>query len=413
LSQQTIAVVGAGVVGASVGLFLQRDGHRVILLDRSGPAAGASFGNAGAIVNGSCAPTAMPGIVGDVVRMMLQPLPPLSIRPAYFPKILPWLLRFVAASRRSRVNRIAGDLHALTAGAVVAWRELAAETPLDRLLATGGWLKVYESNRGFAATATARELLDAVGTPYELLEAGDIQDLEPHLAPIYTHGIWQKDGLRIVNPGRLVSEMVDLLVAGGGSFLPGEVLGIEPAEALVTVRLADRTLTADRVVVAAGAWSRPLAALLGDRVPLDTERGYHMMLPAGTESLLGRPVLNAAHSFVLSPMETGLRMTSQVELAGVDAPPDYRRIRSLLPEARRMLPAVQATEASVWMGCRPSLPDSLPVIGCSTRSPNVLYAFGHQHLGMTLGPVTGKLISDLVAGRTPSLDLAPYRPDRW
>ena len=413
MSQQTIAVVGAGVVGASVSLFLQRDGHRVILLDRSGPAAGASFGNAGAIVNGSCAPTAMPGIVGDVVRMVLQPLPPLSIRPAYFPRILPWLLRFVAASRRSHVNRIAGDLHALTAGAVTAWRELAAGTPVDRLLATGGWLKVYENNRGFAATATARELLDAVGTPYELLEAGDIQDLEPHLAPIYTHGIWQKDGLRIINPGQLVTDMVNLLVAGGGSFELGDVRGIEPGESSVTVRLADKSLSADRVIVAAGAWSRPLAAMLGDHVPLDTERGYHMMLPPGTEGLLGRPVLNATHSFVLSPMETGLRMTSQVELAGVDAPPDYRRIRSLLPEARRMLPAVEATEASVWMGCRPSLPDSLPVIGCSMRSPNVLYAFGHQHLGMTLGPVTGKLIADLVAGRSTSLDLAPYRPDRW
>lgn len=413
MSEQTIAIIGAGVVGASVGLFLQRDGHRVILIDRTGPAAGASFGNAGAIVNGSCAPTAMPGIVGDVVRMMLQPLPPLSIRPAYFPKILPWLLRFVAASRRSEVDRIAADLHSLTAGAIEAWRELTAGTPLDRFLATGGWLKVYESDRAFAGTATARALLDAVGTPYELLDAGDLQDLEPNLAPIFRHGVWQKDGLRIINPGRLVAEMVELLVTGGGSFQQGEVRGIEPAAASVTVRLADGTLSADRVVIAAGAWSRPLAAMLGDRVPLDTERGYHMMLPAGTERLLGRPVVNGEHSFVLSPMETGLRMTSQVELAGIDAAPDYRRIRSLLPEAKRMLPAVDAAETSVWMGCRPSLPDSLPVIGRSTRSQHVLYAFGHQHLGMTLGAVTGRLMADLVAGRTPRMSLAPFRPDRW
>jgi D-amino-acid dehydrogenase len=413
LSQQTVAIVGAGVVGASVALFLQREGHRVILLDRAGPAAGASFGNAGAIVNGSCAPTAMPGIVGEVVRMMLQPLPPLSISPAYFPRVLPWLLRFVASSRRSQVDRIAGDLHALTAGAVDAWRELTAGTRLNQILATGGWLKVYESDRSFAGTAATRALLDAVGTPYEVLDADDLRDLEPNLAPIFKHGLWQEDGLRIVNPGRLVREMVDLLVTGGGNFEQGEVLAIEPGDTSVALRLTDRTLSADRVVIAAGAWSRPLAAMLGDRIPLDTERGYHMMLPAGTEALLGRPVVNGEHSFVLSPMETGLRMTSQVELAGIDAAPDFRRIRSLLPKAKQMLPAVEASETSVWMGCRPSLPDSLPVIGRSTRSPAVLYAFGHQHLGMTLGPVTGRLVADLVAGRPARLNLAPYRPDRW
>lgn len=407
-------MIGAGVVGASVALSLQRDGHNVTVIDRSGPAAGASFGNAGAIVNGSCAPTAMPGIVRDVLRMMLRPLPPLSIRAAYLPRILPWLLRFAAASRRSRVNQIATDLHALTATAVEAWRELSKGTSLDALLATGGWLKVYETEASFTATATARELLDAAGTPYELLAAGDIQDLEPHLAPIYRRAIWQSDGLRIVNPGRMVEEMVRLLAAGGGIFQLGDVSAVEPDADGASVRLTDgATLRADRVVVAAGAWSRPLAQALGDRIPLDTERGYHLMLPAGTEALLGRTVLNADHSFVLSPMETGLRMTSQVELAGVEAPPDYRRIRSLLPLAKRMLPAVDASEASVWMGCRPSLPDSLPVIGRCGRSPNVIYAFGHQHLGMTLGPVTGRLIADLVAGRSPRLDLSPYRPDRW
>lgn len=355
----------------------------------------------------------MPGIVGDVVRMMLQPLPPLSISAAYFPRALPWLVRFVAASRRSQVDRIAGDLHALTAGAVEAWRELTAGTRLEQLLATGGWLKVYESDRSFAGTATARELLDAVGTPYEVLDADDLRDLEPNLAPIFRHGLWQKDALRIVNPGRLVREMVDLLVAGGGRFQQGEVRAVEPGETSVTVRLTDTTLSVDRVVIAAGAWSRPLAAMLGDRVPLDTERGYHMMLPAGTETLLGRPVVNGEHSFVLSPMETGLRMTSQVELAGVDAAPDFRRIRSLLQKAKQMLPGVEASETSVWMGCRPSLPDSLPVIGRSTRSPAVLYAFGHQHLGMTLGPVTGRLVAELVAGRSARLNLTPYRPERW
>jgi len=173
------------------------------------------------------------------------------------------------------------------------------------------------------------------------------------------------------------------------------------------------TLSADKVVIAAGAWSKVLCRQIGNNPPLDTERGYHLMLPASNSRLLSRPVVDSDSSFVLTPMDTGLRLCSQIEFAGLDAAPDYRYIRRLVPLARRMLPGIDTTEESVWMGCRPSLPDSLPIIGYAKDSKNVLYAFGHQHLGLTLGPATGLIVADLVAGRDPGIDLMPYRPERY
>jgi D-amino-acid dehydrogenase len=413
LGGKQIVVVGAGVVGAAVALALVRDGHRVLLLDRERPAAGASFGNAGAIVNGSCAPTAMPGVWKEALRSIGKPLSPLSIRPAYLPRALPWLVRFVGDSRPSRVLRIARDLYALTRRAVPSWRSLTDGTDLARFLHEGGWLKVYESERSFAKTAAVRTLMDSVGSSYQVLSADDIRDLEPNLAPVFEYGIFQKDSLRCPDPGGLVKAMVEHAVAAGAEFRKAEVTGLSIDGERVRVQGPAAPVHADKVVIAAGAWSAPLASQVGNRVPLETERGYHMMLPKGSERLLSRPVMNGDRFFVLSPMADGIRMTSQVEIAGLDAPPSYARIRKLLPEARRMLPELNATETSVWMGCRPSLPDSLPVIGASKASPNVLFAFGHQHLGLTLAAATALVISSLVAGRDPGLDLGPYRPGRY
>lgn len=413
MSDLSIIVVGAGIVGASTALALQHDGHKVTLVDREAPCAGASFGNAGAIVNASCAPTAMPGIFFDALRTLGQPLSPLTIRPAYFCKILPWLIRFVLESRRSRVSENARNLHALTRRSNQGWRELTRDTRLAELIHDGGWLTVYESERSFAKSSDERELKDANNVPYEILSAADIRGLEPNLAPIFERGIFRRDSLWISDPQKMVQGMVDLLIARGGKYRQFDAQSIDFQGQQVILKNTSATILADKVIIAAGAWSKSLARQVGDRLPLDTERGYHLMLPARNNRLLNRPVMNAELTFVLVPMESGLRLAGQDELAGVDAAPDYRRIRQLLPEAKRMLPGIEGTEESVWMGCRPSLPDSLPVIGFARRSRNVLYAFGHQHLGITLGPATGLIIADLVAGRDPGIDLMPYRPERY
>ncbi|PCJ48689.1 MAG: FAD-dependent oxidoreductase [Gammaproteobacteria bacterium] len=409
----SIIVIGAGVVGASTALALQKDGHQVTLVDRDSPCSGASFGNAGAIVNGSCVPTAMPGTIFDVMSMLSQPLSPLSIKASYFPKILPWLMRFILQSRTRAVDDNSKHLHALSKTAVASWQKLTANSEISCLLRQTGWLKVYESDKSFDGTKKSRELVDKIGTPYEILNASQIHDLEPNLAPIFKRGFYQKDSLSIINPDRLVKGMVELFVAEGGTYKQFEVKTIKTTSDKVEISDHKNSLSADKIVIATGAWSRTLAKQLGDSIPLDTERGYHLMMPESTKKLLNRPVLNGENSFVLSPMETGLRMTSQVEFAGLKAKPNYKHIRNLLPAVKRMLPKVDTSEQSVWLGFRPSIPDSLPVIGFSTRSDRVLYAFGHHHLGMTLGAITGLTIADLVAKRQTAFSLTPYQANRF
>ncbi|MFT5450760.1 MAG: D-amino-acid dehydrogenase [Enterobacterales bacterium] len=408
-----IIIIGAGVVGACTALSLIREGYEVILVDRDAPGSGASSGNAGAIVNGSCTPTAMPGILLDVFKMISKPLSPLSIRPAYFHKILPWLIRFTLQSRQSAVNNNAKHLHALSKQAVQAWRKLTNHSALSSLLRDTGWLKVYESEKTFAGTAKSRELLDNLGTKYDILNALEIHDLEPNLAPIFIKGFYQSDSLSIISPERLVLGIVELFVSEGGTYQQFDVQNIETTTDKVTLKGPTGNLIADKIVIAAGAWSRTLAKQLGDIIPLDTERGYHLMMPESSKGLLNRPVVNAEQSFVLSPMETGLRMTSQIEFAGLEAKPNYSRIRSLLPNVKRMLPTVDTQEQSVWMGFRPSIPDSLPILDFSKRSKSVLYAFGHQHLGMTLGAISGLIIADLISDRTPIIDTSPYQANRF
>jgi len=413
LSEISLAVLGAGVIGASTALALQADGHEVTLIDREAPCAGASFGNAGVVVNASCPPTAMPGIVSSALRMLGQPLAPLKIQPAYLHKILPWLIRFVLESRHSSVTANARSLHTLTNRSITGWRKLTDGTDLTDFLREGGWLKVYGSDRSFDATRYTRELMDANNVPYETLSAAEILDLEPNLAPIYERGIFQRDSLWVSNPQKMVQKMVDLLVSKGDTFRQFDARTIDSSGEQIMVHSQGDTLSADKVVIAAGAWSKVLCRQIGNNPPLDTERGYHLMLPASNSRLLSRPVVDSDSSFVLTPMDTGLRLCSQIEFAGLDAAPDYRYIRRLVPLARRMLPGIDTTEESVWMGCRPSLPDSLPIIGYAKDSKNVLYAFGHQHLGLTLGPATGLIVADLVAGRDPGIDLMPYRPERY
>ncbi len=408
-----VIVIGAGVVGAATALSLVKERHQVTLIDRDSPCAGASFGNAGAIVNGSCVPTAMPGILFDVMRMLSQPHSPLTIKPSYFPRILPWLLRFVLQSRQGKVVENSVNLHALSVHAVESWHSLINNTDLSSLLRETGWLKVYEHQQTFAGTQKSRELLDLVGTPYEILSAAEIQDLEPNLAPIYQQGFYQKDSLSITNPERLVTGMVDLFIAGGGHYQQFDVTSVEAKSDGVTLEGPQGQLSADKIVLTAGAFSGNIAKQLGDSIPLDTERGYHLMMSESNKELLNRPVVNAEQSFVLSPMDTGLRMTSQVEFAGLKAKPNYDRIRALLPSAKRMLPAVDTEEQSAWMGFRPSIPDSLPVIGHSTTSQRIIYAFGHQHLGMTLAAVTGLTVADLIANRKSKVSLTAYRANRF
>ncbi|MGF1612167.1 MAG: NAD(P)/FAD-dependent oxidoreductase [Kiloniellales bacterium] len=409
---RSVAVIGAGAVGLSCALYLQRDGHRVTLIDPRPPGTATSFGNAGGVVTGACVPTAMPGILREVPGMLLDPLGPFTIRWRYLPRLAPWLLRFVAASRPAQVEAISIALAELTSRVNEPWRDLAAQVGMAERLRPVGWLRVYDSDAGFAGSAAGRALMDRRGLTYQVLNQDELRQLEPALAPVFRHAWFQHEAYYVTNPGRVLQAFAADFAARGGRILRAEVRGFAldgTTQRLVTDQGAE---TAEAIVLAAGAWSRPLARQLGVTVSLETERGYHIMLPT-PEPNLRRPVLWGEKAFVLGPMEEGVRLNSQVELAGLEAPPDYRRIRALLPLAKRMLPSLALEERSIWLGYRPSTPDSKPVIGPLPGRADVFLAFGHGHLGLTLGPLTGRLIADLVAARDSGFDLSPFRPDRW
>lgn len=409
---KSVAVVGAGIVGVASALYLQRDGHRVTLIDRGEPGEGASFGNAGAVTRDSCVPLAMPGFLRKVPRMMLDPRGPLIVRWGYLPRLAPWLAGLVRASRPERVEAISKALTELCDRVEPAWLELARRCGTQDLLRPVGWLKVYSTDAGFAATRSERDLMARRGRSFEILGADELRQLEPNLAPLFRHGFFQSRANFLLNPGRMVKQLAAHFAAAGGTVRRAEVVGFDLADGQRRVRLAGGGAEeAEAIVLTAGAWSRGLARRLGARVRLDTERGYHLMLPPA-EPGLNRPTVWGEHYLVLSPMEHGIRLASGVEFAGLRAPADFARIRSLLPLARRMLPSLDTRERSAWMGFRPSMPDSLPVIGPSPRHRGVYFAFGHGHLGMGQGPATGRIVADLVAGRDPGLDLSPFRPGR-
>lgn len=410
---QRIVVIGAGIVGTSTALFLQADGHRVTLIDRLPPGGGTSSGNAGVISVGSILPVATPAVLRQVPRMLLDPLSPLAIRWTHLPRLVPWLTRLVLASRPAQVERATAALAGLVARAGQAHDVLIQRAGAGDLVRRVGWLKVAASaealRRGLATELAAYARYEL---PHRLLEPGETHELEPALAPALRHGLLLPMHRAVAHPQLYVQRFADAFRREGGRVMRADVLDFPAGSGAITaVRTSEGMVEADHAVIAAGALSRRLARQAGARIPLDAERGYHAMLPHPTPTLT-RPVYAVDHGFVLAPMLHGVRLTGGVELASPTAAPDWRRIRRLVGRAREVLPGLDGRIDSEWQGCRPSTPDSLPVIGRAPDRPNVWLAFGHQHVGLTLGPLTGRLIADLIAGRDPGLDLGPFAADR-
>lgn len=411
-----VAVVGAGIVGAATALALTEVGHSVTLFDRDAAGAGTSSGNAGGIVDGAVMPTATPDVLKTLPAYLFDANGAAVLRPSYVLQALPWLLRFVAAGRPSRVAEIAQALQPLVANAMGAHRRLTQIGQCENLIQTSGWLKVYSSGADYAKTQFQRELMQRHGAHFTELNAHEVHDLEPQLNPqAYTHGLFQPNSGFVNHPRGLVEAYFKAALQRQAQFVQEDVRGISVSRAGgVDIKTASTTRAFDKVIVATGAWSSQFASQLGDKVSLDTERGYHLSLKSTGGPLLNRPVGFPAKDCVLSPMHDGIRLCSGDELAGLQAPPDFRRIRTLLPFVHSVLPGTSTqTVQSEWMGYRPSTPDSLPVIGPSAQSRHVIYAFGHGHLGLTLSAVTAELVKTLVGGEAPPFDLTPYRINRF
>ncbi len=413
LAVMRVVVVGAGIVGLACAFHLVRDGHAVTVVERDPDGDRASFGNAGGIAVSEVLPAAVPGLVWRVPGWLLDPLGPLSIRPAHAPRLVPWLVRFLRAGRPAAVRRLAAALAALNHAALADLRPLLEAVGCERDLRPDGCLAVYRSSAALAADGWALGLQAELGLPGERLSGDQARELEPALSSAITAAVFHPQWCQIADPQRLVETLADRLRAGGVALRRGEVLGLEPAPDGVRVRLADGTaLPAERVVVAAGAWSGKLARSLGDRVLLESERGYNTTLPM-PGIRLGRQVTFAEAKFVAAPLAPGLRIGGAAEFAGLEAPANFARSKALAKLAKRYLPGLETRGGTVWMGQRPTTPDSLPVIGPSPRLPAVLYAFGHGHLGLTQAATTGRITADLLAGRDPGLPLGPYAIGRF
>ena len=408
-----VTVVGAGIVGMAAAVNLQRDGHEITVVDRLAPGEGCSRGNAGVIAAGSFLPRSMPGTVRQVPGWLLDPHGPLFVRPLYAPCAVPWFLRFAAAGTDERVQATAAALHALNRNALADHTALAESIGAADLVRPVGAIKVYRSDAGFAGDALERRMKEQFGLRFDILEPADIYGIEPALAAGFKYGVLLPDDGHTPNPQRLVQAVAAHFSGAGGTVLRREVKGFHIGSDGPRRLLTDGgDVEFETLVIAAGAWSGRLAARLGSRVPLEAERGYHVSI-AEPAIQPGLPIYDGENLIIASTHEGGLRITGIAEFAGLDAPPDYARARVLLALGRKLFPGLQAAEVSEWMGPRPSLPDSRPVIGRSPVHANVFYAFGHGHTGITGGPTTGRLVADLVADRPPAIDLQPFAVDRF
>lgn len=411
--KEDIVVVGAGVIGINCALALQQDGHSVTLVDRDLPGEGCSSGNAGLFARSAFAPLAGPGVLFDVPKWLLDPLGPLAVRWSYMPKMIPWLMRYIQSGTVENQLRISNALYPLVNPSVEMYEALAKQAGTPELVTRSAYMYAYRNEKSFKKSAGEMALRREFGVEVQELKGEEIRDAEPALSSEITHAYYVPDHGFTVDPLGLMQSLSRLFIKRGGTFTQSNVKDVRlnsMGKALIVCD--DRQLEADRVVITLGAFSKPFAKRLGASVPLDTERGYHVTIPfSGVSPKI--PVMSGDDKFLATPMSMGLRLAGTVEFGGVEAKPDYRRAQALITHGKKMFPGLAADEFSQWMGCRPTMPDSMPVMGFSSESDRVLFAFGHQHIGLTAGPMSGKVIADLVAGRKTTMDISQFKSDRF
>ncbi len=408
-----IVVIGAGVVGLSTALYLRRSGRDVMVIDPLPPPGGASFGNAGMISADTSVPIALPGMLRKVPSWLTDPLGPLAVRPSYFPKALPWLLKWIAASRMPRVLEISDAMRALHREAFNCWKDLLGPENFADLVRPVGQVHVWEADGESESAALERKLRERQGIPSQTLGSDDLRQMFPGISPAVRRGVLVPGNGYTVSPQRIVQTLHRLFLEAGGRVMPENVMKILPREdGGYDVMTNVGFHRAQKIVVAAGARSVRLLEPLGIRVPLEAERGYHVMLPTPNVSLT-TTISNKSRSFGVTPMEHGLRVAGTVEIAGLEAAPDERRAKALLANVRTMFPDVNTDNHRFWMGFRPSTPDSLPMLGEVTDRPGLFLAVGHGHFGMTGGPPSGRLISQLINGKPTAIDAKAYAPQRF
>jgi D-amino-acid dehydrogenase len=417
LTRESVVVIGAGILGIATAYYLVREGAAVTVVDRAPEGDKASFGNAGGIAVTEIVPASLPGLAWRIPRWLLDPLGPLAVRPAHARKLVPWLWRFSQAGTPKQVSRIASALSALNNRVYADLRPMLAETGLSGELNERGALAVYESEQGFRSDAWEWALKRDHGIAIKNLTGEEAREMEPALGTIVRRAVFTPQWSHVNDPKRLVCSIREWLRIRGVTFVTGDVIDISGPGGVPQVNLevdlaGGRSLAAKNVVVAAGAWSGQLAKRLGDRVLLESERGYNTTLPDPGVALC-REIIFAERKFVATPLSCGLRIGGAAEFGGLDAGPNFKRCQALVTLAARYLPGLKPRGGTNWAGHRPATPDSLPVIGASVRHPQVFYAFGHGHLGLTQAATTGRLISNLINRVPTPIDLSPYSIGRF
>ena len=406
-----IGIIGAGIQGISNALFLQKKGFSVTIFDRDEPGSQvASYGNAGHFSPYASVPINRPDVLLDIPAMLLSSTGPLALKWNYVHKMIPWFLRFIRNCSTKRMMHTAKNMHQILDLALPAYDELFDEIDLGDLVQKKGILYVW-NDKNLKSRELEIKVRKELGVDQQVVTPKEIHDLEPNIKPFYHGGVYYKYGRHTRNPRKILLKLFELFLKKGGKFLKLNVQDINFDEDKPIIKTEVQKFTFDKIVIACGAFSKRLTDNLDEKIPLDTERGYHVHFK-GCDHLLSRPVIFQNRGFGITPMEQGLRVVGTVEFGGLDNPISKGRVKNLIDNAKYMLGDLPEHEDE-WLGFRPSIPDFLPVVGPSKNHKNVFYCFGHHHLGWTLGPISGKIISGMIAEENTNLNLKPYSSLRF
>lgn len=409
----TTVVIGAGIIGTAIAHDLQKRGRQVVLVDRDAPGRGASFGNMASIAVTEFMPASRPSVWRQIPGWMLAPEGPVRVRPSYMPRLVPWFLRFIAASRPSKLRELESQGAALCARSLGDTLDLLRQTGLDNQISDEGCLSLYTDEAEFKADREHIEILERFGFAHEVIGRQAIKALEPELSDKIGMAVLFPQNRSMKDPYKLVLALAERFTALGGRIETGDVVGFTRADRIREVVLKDgRRLAADEVMICAGAFSAKLAKMLDEPIPLETERGYHTQIMAPGISMK-HSIIWPAKAFMVTPTAGGIRVGGTVEMAGLDAAPDYRRAKVTVKRAKEALPNLTCEDFTEWMGHRPALPDTVPILSASAKTKGVFYATGHGHLGLTYAATTARLMGQLISGDKPDVDLHPYRINRF
>jgi len=406
-------VLGAGIVGTSIALHLAKRGLAVALIDRRGPGEETSYGNAGIIEGSTLLPHPFPRGLPALLRIALKRATEANYHLGFLPWIAPWLMAYRSQSTPARRMAFAEATRPLFARALPEHEALIAEAGAGRYLRKAGWLKVYRSDASFAETEPERELAARLGLAHQVLDPDGVHALEPALAPVFRRAILWSEAASITNPLALTKAYAARFAALSGLVLKGDARSLHRNGEKWRVETPEGPIDAAVAVLALGPWAPDVLGAFGLRLPLAVKRGYHRHFRARGNGALTRPVVDADVGYCVAPMEQGLRLTTGAEFAARDAPPTPVQLDRLLPAANALFPLGEPVEAAPWLGSRPCFADSRPVIGPAPGQSGLWLAFGHAHWGLTLGPATGRLVAEMVAGATPFCDPSPYRAERF